>query len=179
MESKRRSSSLRAAQKLAGKKNTIPLDLAKALYEARQVSEERMGQILAATGLKRRKAYYLVAVWKRFADLHIPTEELAAVGWTKLRIIAEHAAPGEEKRALELAMATTANDLPGVLRRDDKAGAGRGKTHSILLRLENDQYEVFESVLKSFGAAPPTKGRGLVGKEDALIKALRSIPSSA
>ena len=54
MESEQRSSSLREAKKLAGKKNTIPLDLAKALYEAHQVSEERMGQILAATGLKRR-----------------------------------------------------------------------------------------------------------------------------
>jgi len=46
------------------------------------------------------------------------------------------------------------------------------KARTILLRLTRRQHERFESLLLAHGARRPKKGRGISGKEKALMKAL-------
>lgn len=104
------------------------------------------------------------------------------VGWTKLQIIADHAQNQPEKLSqyvmaanLHPALRTTAHALPEALRRQD-APAGE-KYRSLLFRLSADQYAQVEAALMAFGAE--RKGRGLTGKEDALVRLAVSHPTSA
>ena len=164
---------IRSAAELALRPHVADLELADALWRAEVAAPGSLKRIIAMAGLGRRKAYYLLSIWKRFVDLPVPRAVLAQVGWTKLSIIARHVPAGEEAAALEIARDTTTRDLPRVLkggRRD------RPRQHSVLLRLSPTQYKVFAQALAQFGAEPPRKGRGLVGKERALIKALGAIP---
>ena len=86
----------------------------------------------------------------------------------KLAIIAEKCEPGKEFEGLALAEKCTAKELPALLMGKKK----RPKMHSILLRLTDDQYEHFATVLVAHGAKRPKRGRGVSGKERALMHAL-------
>ena len=164
---------IHTAAEILARPHVADLELAQALYEAEHRLPGSLRRIIAETGLGRRKAYYLVSIWKRFADLGVPFVELAAVGWTKLAIIAREAQPGQERVALDMARQTTARDLPRALRKGKAQDLPR---HSVLLRLSPTQYQVFAQALACFGAQSPRRGRGLVGKERALIRALGAIP---
>lgn len=169
----RHRAAVKRAKELASQQNVTPIELAGALWDAEKKTPGSLAEIIEKTKLGRRKAYYLVAVWKRFAGLNISKKTLAAVGWTKLAIVAKHAAVGEERAALDLALQTTAKDLPAVLRGETP----KRKMHSILLRLGPKNYREFAAVLQQFGATQPERGKGLVNKERALMNALRAISS--
>jgi hypothetical protein len=164
---------IRAAAELALRPHVADLELADALWRAEQAAPGSLMRVVELSGLGRRKAYYLVAIWRRFATLPVERALLAKVGWTKLAIIARQVPAGEELSALDMARTTTTRDLPRVLRGGRR---DRPKRHSVLLRLSPTQYRVFAQALAQFGAEPPKKGRGLVGKERALIRALGAIP---
>jgi hypothetical protein len=68
-----------------------------------------------------------------------------------------------------LADTYTAKELPALL----KGAAPRAKARTVQLRLSPRQYDRFQAVLLANGARRPKKGRGLSGKEKALMKALR------
>lgn len=172
MTAKRMTSAMRKAQALAARPNVAPIDLAEALWHAAHQAEGGLRDIAAACGVGSRKAYYLHAIWSRFADLGVARDTLAAIGWTKLALIARHAAPGGERAALELAADVTAKELHAILR---GAPRDRPKAHSILLRLSPSQHKVVVATLTQFGAAAPKRGKGLAGKERALIKAFRAL----
>ncbi len=116
----------------------------------------------------RRTICYLIAVWRRFRELGIPRERLVEVGWTKAAVVIENCAPEEMEEALALAETATAKELPALL----KGAPRKAKAHTVLLRLTPRQYGQFEAVLLANGARRPKKGRGLSGKERALMKAL-------
>lgn len=164
---------IRAAAELALRPHVADLELADALWRAEEAAPGSLMRVVARSGLGRRKAYYLVAIWRRFATLPVERALLARVGWTKLAIIARAVPAGEERAALDIALATTSRDLPRVLKGGPREARRR---HSVLLHLSPTQYQVFAQALAQFGAGPPKKGRGLVGKERALIRALGAIP---
>ena len=161
-------------QALATRSDNGSLDLAQALAEARSLPKPPQGDrptladLVELTGLSRRAINYLVKVWERFGDLDIPRDRLSRVGWSKLAIIAETCEPGDELDALHIAEDCTVKDLPRVLR----GGKKPPKTHTVLLRLKSSDYERLEAVLLAHGARRPKKGRGLAGKERALVRAL-------
>jgi hypothetical protein len=93
---------------------------------------------------------------------------LGNIGWTKLAVIAENCEPGDEQHALALAEASTLKELPGRL----KGTEPKEKARTVLLRLTKRQHAHFESFLLAHGARRPKRGRGLSGKEKALMKAL-------
>jgi len=127
-----------------------------------------LNELVALTKLSKRAVCYLLKVWRRFSDLDVPRDRLASIGWTKLAVIAEKCEPGEEEHALALAEACTLKELPGRLK-----GVGpKQKARTVLLRLTPRQHEHLEFVLLASGARRPKKGRGLSGKEKALMKAL-------
>jgi len=127
-----------------------------------------LNELVALTKLSKRAVCYLLKVWRRFSDLDVPRDRLASIGWTKLAVIAENCEPGDEEHALALAEASTLKELPALL----KGGAPKPKARTVLLRLTPRQHAHFESFLLAHGARRPKKGRGLSGKEKALMKAL-------
>jgi hypothetical protein len=132
------------AKRLAASKNSTPIDLAEALWKTERANPGTLGEIISETGLGRRKAYYLMQVWDRFADLEVPRWLLVNVGWTKLALVAKYSEPGAELGWLDLAQRNTAKELEAVM----KGGAAdRPKAHSVLLRLTPTQYKVFAAVL--------------------------------
>ena len=76
--------------------------------------------------------------------------------------------PGDEENALTLAEASTLKELPARL----KGLPAKPKARTVLLRLTRRQDEHLESFLLAHGARRPKKGRGISGKEKALMKAL-------
>ena len=161
-------------QALATTDDGAVFELAEAMSDLRALpSGDRPSQaeLVEITKLSKRTVCYLLAVWSRFGDLGILRQRLVEVGWTKLAIIAEHCAAGEERKALTQAETCTAKELPALL----KGGPEKPKAHTVLLRLTPRQYENFETVLLAHGAKRPKKGRGLARKEQALMKALRQI----
>ena len=129
-----------------------------------------LDELVDLTKLSRRAICYLLKVWQTFSALGIPRERLVRVGWTKLAVIAENSEPEEIEEALALAetATATAKELPALL----KGAPRNAKARTVQLRLTPRQYGQFEAVLLANGARRPKKGRGLSGKERALMKAL-------
>jgi hypothetical protein len=147
------------------------IELAEALADLRAISKpERptFDDLVDLTKLSRRTIFYLLKVWGSVSDFDIPRERLARVGWTKLAVIAENCEPDEVEQALDLADRYTAKELPALLQGD----APKRKARTVLLRLTPQQHARFEAVLLANGARRPKRGRGLSGKEKALMKAL-------
>ena len=165
---------IKRARRLAEQPSSASIDLAEALWNAERAEAGSVRQLVVDTGLGSRKAYYLLKMWGRFAQLGVPREQLAEIGWTKAALIASYAPPGTEANWLGLAKTegVSVKDLEGRLR---GGGWGKPKGHSVLLQLSASQYRTFARVLQQFGAMPARKGKGLVDKERALIKALGQI----
>jgi hypothetical protein len=161
-------------QTLATKDKNGTIELAEVLSALRALPKRPGGdrptlnELVAFTNLSKRAVCYLLKVWRRFSDLDIPRDRLASIGWTKLAAIAENCDPGDEENALTLAEACTLKELPARL----KGMAAKPKARTVLLRLSPRQHERFESFLLAHGASRPNKGRGLSGKEKALMKAV-------
>ena len=162
------------AQTLAAKGDDSMLELAEALSELRALPKPPDGDrptldvLIDLTKLSRRTICYLLKVWQTFSDLGIPRERLVRIGWSKLAVIAENSEPEEMEEALALAETATVKELPALL----KGAPRKAKARTVQLRLTPRQYDQFEAVLLANGARRPKKGRGLSGKEKALMKAL-------
>lgn len=165
---------LKRVQTLATRDNNDTIELAEGLWDLRALPKPPDGDrptlndLVARTKLSKRAVCYLLKVWRTFSDLDIPRERLASIGWTKLAVIAENCEPGDEEHALALAEASTLKELPALL----KGGVPKPKARTVLLRLTPRQHAHFEFFLLAHGARRPKKGRGLSGKEKALMKAL-------
>lgn len=168
----RRSSAVGKAKQLAMVRNAAPIDLAEALWKADQTEPGSVAEIIEETGLGRRRAYYLLQVWDRFAQAGYSKAELAEVGWTKLAIVAKYLPPGMEAAGYDLAQRNTAQQLPVILQGGSQS---LPRPHSVLLRLTPSQYKLFAAVVLKHGATPAKKGKGLANKERALIRALRQL----
>ena len=161
-------------QTLAAKGDDSMIELAEALSELRALPKPPDGDrptldvLIDLTKLSRRTICYLLKVWQTFSDLGIPRERLVRIGWSKLAVIAENSEAEEMEEALALAETATVKELPALL----KGAPRKAKARTVQLRLTPRQYEQFEAVLLANGARRPKKGRGLSGKEKALMKAL-------
>src|SRR5690606_23055195 len=131
---------------------------------------------------KRRALFYLSNVGGFLVDYGITEEQAERVGWTKLQIVARHAAnqPGRiSQRAMQatlgIATRTPAHALPAAL--ETQATPSEGPLRSVLLRLPAEQYADVEAALIACGAE--RKGRGLSGKEDALVRLAVSYRAAA
>jgi hypothetical protein len=164
----------RRVQTLATKGDDSMIELAEALFELRILPKPPHGdrptldELVDLTKLSRRTICYLLKVWQAFGELGIPRERLVEVGWYKAAVVLENSEPENVEEALALAETATAKELPALL----KGAPPKAKAHTVQLRLTPRQYEQFEVVLLANGARRPKKGRGLSGKEKALMKAL-------
>ena len=165
---------IKKAQTLAAEDDESMIELAEVVWELRALPKPPRGdqptldELASHVKLSRRTICYLVKVWQAFSDLGIPRERLVEVGWTKAAVVIENCEPEEMEEALALAETATAKELPALL----KGAAPKAKARTVQLRLTPRQYDQFAAVLLANGARRPKKGRGLSGKEKALMKAL-------
>lgn len=158
-------------QTLATQGDDSMFELAEALSDLRAIPKPdrpSFDDLVDLTKLSRRTIFYLLKVWGMVGGLGLPRDRLVGVGWTKLAVIAETCEPHAVQEALDLADTCTAKELPALLKGD----APNRKARTVLLRLTPLQYGRFETVLLANGARQSRGGRGLSGKEKALMKAL-------
>lgn len=140
---------------------------AKFLYEVMENEPHRFKGVLGWEQIGFRKALYLVAIYRAFAPLRIPSERLVALGWTKLSLLAPVVNKNNVEDLLQSAERSTVYQLEQLLQgRQPKTG-----TRVVLLRLPPRSYQVFEKAMLMYGAK--SSGRGLINKEKALVKALK------
>jgi hypothetical protein len=132
------------------------LDRDPALFQ--QVVKKRLG---------RRKAYYLVEVSRKFEPLPIGWPRLKKIGWTKLQIIGQHVTKDNVEKLVGLAEQLNTKQLGRKMQGEKPLS----NAHCVLMYFSPKQYAEFEEALLKNGAE--TSGRGIVGKESALITALR------
>ena len=143
------------------------LDLGKSLRQLLDRDPDLFQQIVKKGRLGRRKAYYLVEVSRKFEPLPIKRPRLKKIGWTKLQIIGQHVTKDNVEELVSLAEQLNAKQLGRTM----QGGQPPSKTHCVLVYFDPKQYAEFEEALLKNGGE--RSGRGIVGKEEALIKALR------
>jgi len=146
---------------------------ARALSAAHSNDPAFLHEVERIAGIKRRALFYLSNVGGFLEDYSITEEQAERIGWTKIQIIARHIANQPERinqRAMQdklgIAARTPAHALPAALEAQD--APTQGPLRSVLLRFPADQYADVEAALIACGAE--RKGRGLIGKEDALVR---------
>jgi hypothetical protein len=152
--------------------------LGQRLVELRGRSPDRFQDFIKQSRLSRRKAYYLVTITEQLDELEkrgakLDEAQLRRIGWTKLQVIASDLTPGNVAKQLRMAEQHTIRELAIRMRGDKPAP----KEHAILLRFTPEQYQVFEeAILQNGGQRRPT-GRGLLNKEEAIIKIMQQSDS--
>jgi len=146
---------------------------ARALCAAHDEDRAFLHEVERVAGIKRRALFYLLNVGKLLDAYDVSEEHAERIGWTKLQIIARYAANRPRKLSqramkakLEIAAQTSAHVLPAALEAQD--AQSHGSLRSILLRIPDEQYADVEAALIACGAE--RKGRGLIGKEAALVR---------
>jgi len=137
------------------------LELGRALRRLQEHDTQLFQQAVAKSKLGRRKAYYLVE------KLPIPRARLRRLGWTKLQVIAGSVDADNVEELVALAEGNTAKQLQRIMRGEEPLK----DSNCVLLYFAPEQYAKFRYALLQNGAK--ASGRGLIGKEEALIKALR------
>ena len=145
---------------------------ARALWAAHSQDRGFMHEVEKVAGIKRRSLFYLLNVGEFLDEYDVSEEQAERIGWTKLQIIARYAGNQPSrisqramKGKLGLAARTPAHALPAALEAGNKHPCD--PLHSILLRIPASQYADVEAALIACGAK--RSGRGLVGKEAALV----------
>ena len=159
---------LQTAVKLSARPDDTFLALARSLAAVYAHDKALLGRFIEQSGMGRRKAYYLLDLGKRLADLGLPDKRLKEVGWTKLQIIGKQLTPRNAETLLAWAEECNALQLAARVR-----GEAPSKTHCVLLYMSPAQYRQFERAILSNGGK--RSGRGLVGTEDAIMRMVRSV----
>jgi hypothetical protein len=151
--------------------------LAALLSELVELTEGGLLAQYPQLNLSRRRAYYLIGVGDLIRRYGLSKTDAEAVGWTKLQIIARHARRRSEPLSrnelggwLELASSLPAHQLADAIQ--GRAPKQAGSTRAVLFRMPSDLYAEIEEELIANGAR--RRGRGLVGKEEALVRMVQS-----
>ncbi|MBU3077815.1 hypothetical protein [Sphingomonas quercus] len=146
-----------------------------ALWAEYQEDRSVLYDVERVAGIKLRALFYLLSVGALLNGYRIPEERAERIGWTKLRIVAQHVksmekvSPEDVEALLQTALTTTAHALTAALTLHDAAPAAT--TRAVLLRLSAEQYALVEAALIACHARK--RGRGLVGKEEAITELAR------
>ena len=145
------------------------LELGALLGRLLDLDRELYAKAVLKAGLGTRKAYYLISIAKAFRNLKISKPRLRAIGWTRLQVIARVVNESNVEELVRLAEQHKVKDLEAIIKGEEPQPDSR----VAILYFTPDDYDLFEGVLLKHGASK--HGRGLVGKEQALIKALKKV----
>jgi uncharacterized protein YbjT (DUF2867 family) len=142
------------------------LSVAKRLRQLRDEDAKLFSAILKLLGVDPGDAEFMVRVDRACRKFRVGEDRMAALGWPKLIVLADHISWPNRQELLELAGTVTAKELASILAR-------QSATKRLVLRLTQEQYRVIEeSILAHGGARGERDPAELVGKENALVKAL-------
>jgi hypothetical protein len=110
----------------------------------------------------------LARIDRTFRELEVDDCRLAAIGWTKLKLLANYIDGKNCTFLLDIAEKSTVRELSLIVRHEVPLLG----TRCITLYLTPDQYEVFADAVIAHGAVKI--GSGLANKEQALTDALCS-----
>lgn len=142
------------------------IEAARYLREVQDEKPELFATVVKYTGIGMRKAYYLAEIDRRFRKLGVDRTRLRKIGWTKVQMIGRHINMTNLEDLLSLAENHTAYELNALLRGEQP----HSETRCVVLYFTPEQYETFEQAVLANGGVK--SGRGLLGKEEALVKAL-------
>ena len=142
------------------------IEAARHLREVQDETPELFAMVVKHTGIGMRKAYYLAEIDRRFRKLGVDRNRLRKIGWTKVQIIGRHINKTNLEDLLSLAEKHTAYELNALMRGEQP----HPDTRCVVLYFTPEQYETFEKAVLANGGVK--SGRGLLGKEEALVKAL-------
>ena len=125
--------------------------------------------LLKASNIDRRKAYYLIGIDKTFGPLKISKKKLTALGWTKLMTIQPYVNKSNVAQLLEQAENNTVAKLKKIVKGEEPSD----NTHAVLMYFSPEQYDVLQSVLLANGAEKAP--RGLVNKEQARMTMIEKL----
>ena len=145
------------------------LDLARSLRQLLDRDPDLFKKVIDKSNLGSRKAYYLVNISRWFNDVPVGKARLRKIGWTKLQVIGPHVTAQNVDELIELAENNTTAQLKQLMRGEQPLT----NAHCVLMYFSPQQYEKFEDVLVKNGGT--RSGRGILNKEEALIRALDKV----
>jgi hypothetical protein len=145
------------------------LDLARTLRQLYDRDRDLLKKVWEKTNLGSRKAYYLVNIDRWFGKLPVGKGRLKAIGWTKLQVIGPFVNEQNLEELLGLAENNTVEQLKALMKGEEPIT----NAHCVLMYFSPKQYEQLETVLLSHGGS--RSGRGILNKENALMKALSKL----
>jgi hypothetical protein len=143
------------------------LEIGAALGRLQEADRDLFWKAVEKGEFGKRKAYYLITIAKAFKNIKVPKARLRAIGWTRLQVIARVLNESNADELILLAEQHKVKDLEAIIKGEEPNPDSR----VIILYFTPDDYEVLEAILVQNGAS--RHGRGLVGKEAALMKALK------
>lgn len=150
---------------LKTQRETFP-EVARLLRFLHEAEPEALPSICQATGISRRKAYYLIELDRHFAPLAVTPRRLAKIGWTKASVIAPHLEKMDPDELLLMAEMHTVMQLRAAL----KGPAKPAKSATIRFKFSVLQHQFLLKRLEAHGF---TGNGSAVSKEAALMAALR------
>ena len=148
------------------------MELARNVRSLQETDSERFKDLIDKSGLGRRKAYYLIALDKALGNIKISKQRLRKIGWTKMALMAPVVTKYNFAELLEFAENHTAKEIQVKV----SGGKHENNAHSVLFYFNEQNYEELQEALIKFGAK--RHGRGLVNKDEALMKLVEAVGKS-
>lgn len=110
---------------------------------------------LEEAGIGYRKAMYLISICEAGQSLHIPTEDLLAIGWTKAALIAPVLRANNWPTWIALAKEANTVTLTEMVKTKGKAGERK----ALVLPVKKSTHRAFYKVLQQLGARKSPKAQ--------------------
>jgi hypothetical protein len=143
------------------------LDLSRKLELLYRRDDTEFRDIIREGTLSHRTAYYLRDVGKLIRTAKLSTSQAERIGWTKLQIIGDKLNGKNAARLLKLAEENNVQELRRLVKKKN----AKSKPNCVKLYFTDKQYEQLKRALIDQKAI--SKGRGIVGKEEALMRLIR------
>lgn len=144
------------------------LRAAKFFRTLQDTEPSEVGEIAHLVGISRRKALYLAKVDRIFRGFNIDESRLERLGWTKLAVLVNYVNGANCEPLLKLAEICTIRQLKLIIR--DKLPVSGERC--VTLYMTPAQHTAFAQAILLHGAVKV--GRGLIGKEAALIRLIEA-----
>lgn len=144
------------------------IQLGRLLRHLKAANKATYDATLIKVGIGSRKAFYLREISQKLEELGVSDAGFNEIGWTKTQIIVPHLTRGNAKRLVKLAKSNTAQELKALV----PEKTARPKRRCVVLYFGPSQYTEFKRAILANGGKPHS-GRGLSGKERALMAIIR------
>jgi hypothetical protein len=154
--------------RLANREKKDFIRLASLLAVLREDDMATYEAAITEAGIGARKMFYLREINKKLEKLGVSDPGFIEIGWTKTQIIVPCLTRKNVQRLIKLAKKHTAQQLKALV----PEKTARPKRRCVMLYLGPTQYSMFEEAILAHGGKPHS-GRGLSGKERALMAIIR------